>query len=72
VVTADDGETIVWLRRSADPQDARVVDMPRRPRGEPVGEKGCPAADGRSQEGGEVQSGMIGSPGFVELQRVAI
>lgn len=34
-VTADESETIVWLRRSADPQDARVVDMPRRPRGEP-------------------------------------
>jgi hypothetical protein len=34
-VTDADSEAIVWLRRSADPQDASVVDMPRRPRGEP-------------------------------------
>jgi hypothetical protein len=34
-VTADEGETTAWLRRSADPQDAGVVDMPLRPRGEP-------------------------------------
>ena len=34
-VTDFEFEVIVWLRRSADPQDASVVDMPRRPRGEP-------------------------------------
>jgi hypothetical protein len=33
-VTDFEAEVIVWLRRSADPQDASVVDMPR-PRGEP-------------------------------------
>ena len=33
-VTDFEGEAIVWLRRSADPQDAGVVEMPRRPRGE--------------------------------------
>jgi hypothetical protein len=34
-VTGFDAEAIVWLRRSADPQDAGVVDLPRRPRSEP-------------------------------------
>jgi hypothetical protein len=34
-VTDFEAEVIVWLRRSADPQDASVVDMPRRPRHEP-------------------------------------
>jgi hypothetical protein len=34
-VTETDHAPTIWLRRSADPEDARVVDMPRRPRGEP-------------------------------------
>ena len=34
-VTDAYGEAIVWLRRSADLQDAKVVNLPRPPRGEP-------------------------------------
>jgi hypothetical protein len=34
-VTDFEAEAIVWLRGSADPQDAGVVDLPRRPRHEP-------------------------------------
>lgn len=34
-VTETDSDPTIWLRRSAEPQDAGVVDMPRRPRGEP-------------------------------------
>ena len=33
-VTDFEAEVIVWLRRSADPQDASVVDTPRLPYGE--------------------------------------
>ncbi len=35
VATETDHEPTICLRCSADPQDARVVDMPRRPRSEP-------------------------------------
>ena len=34
-VSDADGDAVVWLRRSADPQDARAAEIPLRPRGEP-------------------------------------
>jgi hypothetical protein len=34
-VTDTEGEAIIWLRRSAEPADAGVTDLPRRPRNEP-------------------------------------
>ena len=34
-VTETDGEATVWSRRSAEPVDARVAHLPRRPRHEP-------------------------------------
>ena len=34
-VTETDNDPTIWLRRSADPRDAGVIDMPTQPRGEP-------------------------------------
>ena len=34
-VTEPDNEATIWLRRSARPEDARVVELPWQPRREP-------------------------------------